>query len=119
MRYLNLLLCTLMLVFIAVQYNDPDGLSWMLIYSVPAIWCAIAAFRRSWLRQPVPRALLLASLAAAVAGMVLFWPSTPHWWASEVWYDTETAREGMGMMIVVAVLCIVWISGRRRVAPDA
>ena len=114
MRYVNMLLCVLMLVFIGVQFNDPDGPIWMLIYAVPAVWTAIAAFRPTWLRETLPNTLLLLCIVAAVAGMIYYWPTTPRWWASEVWYETETAREGMGMMIVAVVLSIVWLSKSRK-----
>ena len=113
MRYVNLLLCVLMLLFIGVQYNDPDGVLWMAIYVVPATWAAIAAFRPHWLGEAPGNVLLLLSIAAAVAGMAYYWPTTPRWWASDVWYETETAREGMGMMVVLAALCIAWVSRRR------
>ena len=113
MRYVNLLLFLLMLVFIGVQYNDPDGPIWMVIYAVPALWAAVAVFRPQWLRNAPGSVLLPLCIAAAIAGMAYYWPSTPRWWASEVWYGTETAREGMGMMIVLTVLCIAWVSGRQ------
>jgi len=113
MRYLNIVLCMLMLVFIGVQYNDPDGPMWMLIYLVPASWAAVAAFRARWLARPLPNALLLSSMALAAYGVVHYWPDAPRWWAKEVWYVVETAREGMGMMIVLLVLAVAWSSGRR------
>ncbi len=113
MKYINLLICILMLLFIAVQYNDPDGPMWMLIYSVPALWAGLAFFRKPLFDALLAKKLMLLSLTAAVVGMVYFWPTTSHWWASEVWWETETAREGMGMMIATAALLIVWVVGRR------
>lgn len=113
MRYLNMFLCCLMLLFIGVQYNDPDGPMWMVIYAVPAIWAGIAGFRNEVLTRALPRSLLLVSIAAAVAGALYYWPKTSHWWSMEVWYETETAREGMGMMVIFIVLVIVWASTRR------
>lgn len=110
MRSLNIILMLLMILFIAVQYNDPDGSLWMLIYAVPAVWTAIAAFRRPVLGNKIAHAVLLFCIAAAVAGLIYFWPTTPGWWRQEVWWETETAREGMGMMIVAAVLTVVWFS---------
>lgn len=111
MRYVNLVLCVLMLVFIGVQYNDPDGLLWMAIYLIPAAWAAIAALHAPLLGSGAPRFLLLASLAAAITGVIHYWPDTPGFWKQEVWYETETAREGIGMMIVLIVLLVVWLSG--------
>lgn len=117
MRLLNIVLCLLMVVFIAVQYNDPDGTMWMVIYAIPAVWAAIAAFRRGWLRHRLAHALLLFCIFAAVAGMIYFWPTTPGWWRQEVWWEVETAREGMGLMIVSIVLFVAWL-GRVRKTED-
>lgn len=116
MRYLHILLTLLMLMFIAVQYNDPDGLMWMAIYLVPALWNAVAAFRTTWLARTRVRAVLLASIAAAIAATAWFWPTTPAWWTMAVWYEAETAREGMGLMIVSLVLIAVLISSMRPAA---
>lgn len=113
MRYLNTILCLLMLSFIAVQYNDPDGLFWMVAYLIPAVWAAIAAFRARWLNRPPVRTLLLACIVAALLGVVHFWPDSPRWWTREIWHAVESAREGMGLMIVVIVLAVVWQTARR------
>ena len=103
-----------MLLFMAVQYNDPDGLMWMLIYAVPALWSAVAAFWRLWFDRLACRILLLMSIAASFAGVVYFWPLVPQFWTRAVWYEVETAREGMGLMIVAVVLLGTWYSGRRQ-----
>lgn len=113
MRYVNLALCCFMLLFIVVQYNDPDGPVWMVLYTIPAVWAAIAAFRHELLQRSLPKILLFLSIAAAAIGTVYFWPKTARWWSIDVWYETETAREGMGMMIITIVLLVAWMSGRR------
>lgn len=117
MRIVNIVLCLLMLLFIAVQYNDPDGPLWMAIYAIAAIWTAIAAFRRSLLGNRFVHLLLMMCIAAAIAGMLYFWPATPGWWKKEVWWEVESVREGMGMMIVAAVLVVVWFSRPRLTGP--
>lgn len=113
LKYINLLICILMLLFIGVQYNDPDGPMWMAIYAVPAAWAAVAFFNKPLFRVLLARKLMWVSLFAAFVGMVYFWPTTSHWWASEVWWETETAREGMGMMIATLALLTTWGVGRR------
>lgn len=113
LRALNGVLLILMLVFIAVQYNDPDGALWMAIYAVPAIWATIALFRTSWLGNKLIHFLLLFCLFVAAVGVIYFWPTSPGWWRQDVWWEVETAREGMGMMIVVIVLMVVWFSRPR------
>lgn len=112
MKFLNLFLCVLMLVFAGVQLNDPDGPIWMLIYLIPAVWAAIAAFRGSWLSIKLVRALLFLCIVCAIAATLYFWPKTAGWWKTEVWWEVETAREGMGMMIVSIVLFVAWITSK-------
>ncbi|MFK7856695.1 MAG: transmembrane 220 family protein [Granulosicoccus sp.] len=121
MRYLHVIFLLLMLVFAAVQYNDPDGLMWVAIYSIPALWSAVAAFWRSWFSHLSARLALLASIAASLIGVVYFWPLTPRFWTKDVWFEVETAREGMGLMIVALVLLVTWYSGhrQRRILPVA
>lgn len=119
MRYVNIVLCLLMLLFIGVQYNDPDGLIWMVIYLVPAGWAALAAWRPAMLSRPLIRWLLVLCLLAALAAVVWFWPTTPGWWQQEVWWEVETAREGMGMMIVAIVLLVALLSARKASAVSA
>jgi len=106
-RILLGILLVMMLLFGGVQYNDPDGLLWMVIYSVPAFWCAMALIRKSVFTHGGILAALGFSLALCVAGIVYFWPLTPQFWTKAVWYNVETAREGMGLMIVFIVLLIV------------
>jgi hypothetical protein len=118
MRVVFAVLCVLMILAALVQYNDPDGPIWMVIYGVAAIWTGIAAFRPERLSGPTSRALLLISVATAVILTVILWPPVGGWWRNQVWSmdvaaDTdagriaEQAREGMGIMIVTAVLLAV------------
>ncbi len=113
MRSVYVLLLLLMLAFMAVQVNDPDGLGWMLIYAVPAAWLATAVFRRSLLGTRFAHWCLLTCIFLSVSGVIYFWPRAEGWWRQEVWWEVETAREGMGMMIVTVVLFTVWF-GRPR-----
>ena len=113
MRILCGILCLLMLLFIGVQINDPDGAIWMVIYAIPALWAGVAAWRPALLRGAAVKTVFWICLVAAAAATVYYWPKTPGWWRSEVWWEVETAREGMGMMIVVLVLLAVLITVRR------
>ena len=104
MRIVNIVLLALLILFAAVQYNDPDGTFWAIVYGIGAIWCATAAFRSGLFASTPPFGLYLLSLAGALFGMFWFWPRTPGFWRQDVWWETETAREGMGMMILVIAL---------------
>ncbi len=114
MRIFSGICCILMLLFTVVQFNDPDVLHWALIYGVVAIWCGVAAFRPALITQGWQRALLVMCLALAAVGTVWYFPKTPGFWQTEVWWVTETAREGMGMMIAFAALLVAWFSGRSK-----
>ncbi len=114
MKYINIVLCVLMIYFFVVQYNDPDGLLWALIYIVPAIWAGLAAWRPVRFSEMPAIGLLACSLYGALFLTIYYWPATPNFWLKEVWWETETAREGMGMMIVSVVILIaaytIWSS---------
>ncbi len=107
MRYVLILLGLLMVAFAAVQYNDPDGLLWVFIYLVPAAWAFAAAFRPAHVRSLAGERLLWATLTLGAGALVLYWPTVPEFWRKDVWWVEETAREGMGVMVGVAVLVIV------------
>ncbi len=110
MRILNAILCVMMLLFIFVQFNDPDGPKWALYYSVPAIWAGLAALWLKKLGGQIVVPLLGASLLAAFALVVVYFPRTPGFWKQDVWWETETAREGMGIMIATIVLLIAAVT---------
>lgn len=114
MRILNGSLAVLLLLFAAVQRNDPDGAFWAAAYGLPALWCALAAARPDAMRRPTVRALLALSVGAALFGATRFWPDVPGWWRREVWWEAEAAREGMGLMIVVLALLAPGIVAPRR-----
>jgi len=113
-RNVHIVLSLLMLSFMAVQWNDPDGILWMIIYAVPMLWTAIAAFAPERLMRPSTRRLLAGFFLGALVATIYFWPKTPHWWTGDVWKTVETAREGMGMMIVAMVLLAVFLTGNAR-----
>ena len=107
MRYLNGLLCLVLILFAGVQYNDPDAVMWILIYAIPAAWAGVAGFRPALLTGMAPTIGLGACLVAAAAGTIYMWPQEADWWRQDVWWEVEEVREGMGLMIVTTVLCVV------------
>jgi len=113
MRILCFVLAALMILFAAVQFNDPDGSKWMVIYGVPAVLAFLCCFRPEVYHSPVVRGLLLLCTLAAIGGMIYFWPRSEKWWTQEVWWEVETAREGMGLMIVVVVLALIFVAQQR------
>ena len=65
MRYLLIGLGALMLLFAGVQYNDPDGLFWAIIYLIPALFALFAAVRPSVLGAGTGQAVLVIAIVAA------------------------------------------------------
>jgi ABC-type Na+ efflux pump permease subunit len=125
MRYIFGVLAVLMLLAVVVQYNDPDGPVWMVYYGVPAVWCGLAAFRPALFEKGSVRSLLAVSVIAAIGLTLWYWPPVTGFWHEQVWQMgmvdpqaaviAEQSREGMGMMIVTAVLLVVaaWTFSRR------
>jgi len=103
MRILHGVLMLLMLVFMAVQYNDPDGLKWLAIYGLPAVLMLLAVVHPMFYRTMAGRCVRGIAVVALAAGVVWFWPNTADFWHQEVWWETEPAREGMGVMIAFIV----------------
>lgn len=116
MRILSAVFCVLLILFVLVQYNDPDALLWMVIYGLASLWCGLAAFRPGVFVNPLWRGLLMASLLMSAAGVAWYWPKTPEFWRMDVWWETETAREGMGIMIVLIAMIVAWFTVRKSVA---
>lgn len=114
MRILCGILCVILILFAVAQYNDPDFAFWGAIYGIGALWTGFAALSPGTVRWGVGRVMLLICVAAAIYGVVHFYPDTPNWWQQDVWWETETAREGMGMMIVLVSLLAATAVGVRR-----
>ena len=103
MKILRFALSALMIVFGVVQYNDPDGLWWAFIYGLAAFTLLFANWWPNALQQSIGKTLLLLVLAGFAIGVWVYWPEDANFWKTEVFWETESAREGMGMMIVLFV----------------
>lgn len=113
MRIVSAVFCLFMILFAGVQYNDPDAIYWVVIYGVAAFWCGMAAFRPNVISGRLWRAALIVTLGLMVVGVVWHWPRTPGFWKQDVWWVTETAREGMGIMVALIAVGIAWLALRK------
>lgn len=93
----------LMLLFVAVQYNDPDRLWWMSIYGIAVVAMLFSVWRPHWLQSDAGRWLLMLGIAALAVAVWRYWPSKPNFWREEVYWPDKTIRDGMGVMIAFAV----------------
>ena len=112
LQIVNAFLCVMLIAFAAVQYNDPDLYFWVPVYLLPAALAGVAAYRPQRLRDRPFSIALLVCIIAGVVGTLWFWPTEEGFWRSEVWWESETAREGMGFMIVTIALLVVAFSAR-------
>ncbi len=103
MKILRFVLSVLMIVFAVVQYNDPDGIWWAFIYTLAAFILLFSNWCPTVLRQPMGKMLLLLIISGFALGVWIYWPEDPNFWKTEVFWETESAREGMGMMIALFV----------------
>jgi hypothetical protein len=111
MRYVNGFFCVILMLFALVQYNDPDGVLWLLIYAIPAAWAGLAAFRPALLAASRPQTIVgyAVCLAAAILGSLYMWPSLP-----ENWIHVEEEREGLGLIISTIALVLVGVTWWQR-----
>ena len=58
----------------------------------------------------MPQLLLGLCLVLAILGTIFYWPQTPGFWRMEVWWETEAAREGMGMMIATLAVGVAAVT---------
>ena len=120
MRWLYAVFLVMMLAFVAVQYNDPDGPLWMLLYGAVAVWCALALWRPGMLRgNPILRGLAIASMVVFVLGF--FWEIrtySPLFLSQDMMSPgVETTREAFGLLIAALVTAyVLWADGRARPA---
>jgi len=109
------LLMLIMLAFAALQYNDPDGLYWSIIYLVPAMALGIAAFARHYFYTLLGRILLFAAVLILAFGVFVYWPTEAGFWKREVWWDHEPTKEGLGVAIAYLFTCTtIPLAFRRR-----
>lgn len=106
MKYLNLLLSILMFLFVFVQYNDPDFYYWGVIYSIPALSSALIFLNPKIIHKLTSQLLFITLFIAIIFLTGFYWPNNSFWWEVEVWWNTESVREGMGMMISSIVMIV-------------
>jgi len=122
MKIFNITCCILFVLFAALQYNDPDGIKWIIIYLYPAILCWLA-FRNKF----YPSAYIIGIivyLGYAIykvfdANGLIDW-ATKHnaediaatMKAEKPWI--EETREFFGLAILIVVLIINYVYARRR-----
>ena len=110
MRTVHVVLCGILLLFAALQYNDPDWYYWGPVYLLAAVWSLLAG-----LAPQLMRSLLIARIGAPLS-IVLFLLGFGSL-ATQLgpgWIHNEEARESLGYLICAATTALAVWDARRR-----
>ncbi|MCW5912900.1 MAG: transmembrane 220 family protein [Cyclobacteriaceae bacterium] len=109
-KIINIILALLFVSFVAVQFDDPDPVLWILIYANMVMICAWAAFR-----TPNPYWIWINAAGYFIYAIILF-PGAIDWFKSpdrSLLFDDlakmqypyiEETREFLGLVISLVVL---------------
>jgi hypothetical protein len=103
-KALDLVMAALFLYAVAVQYNDPDPVVWVVIYGVAAIQSGVIAFRPLPTAIPAITALVALPWAGTLAVRVI---------GRQSLIDSEEGREMLGLLIVAAWMAFLAARARR------
>lgn len=95
-----------LLAFAGLQYNDPDGIYWAIVYLVPAIALGLAAFVPHRFATLLGRILLFAAVVVLGFGVYVYWPSNLTSLSADSWWDDEPVKEGFGVAIAYLFTCL-------------
>jgi hypothetical protein len=121
MKFVNLVLAVMFIVFAFLQVNDPDPVHWILIYGAMAVVCILVAFRY------YPIKIMIGLMIIYFAYSIYFLPGLSEWLGHENKGDLfddlakmehayiEESREFLGLMICNIVLLIQLVLSRRQV----
>jgi hypothetical protein len=106
----------LLLSCVAVQYNDPDPVRWMLIYGYGALVTGMAIAKRYTVLAPIGAILYLAGFIYWIPGATVADPS--HIFTDLQMHEkgVEEVREAVGLLLCavwMTVLSVVWLRNRR------
>ncbi len=119
MRIASAVFCAVFLLAVAVQWNDPDPLAWMLGYGLAAALSLAAWFGR----MPVlPNALAAAGFAVWFLALAGSLPSAPT--EAFTSFEMQAAaheepREAVGLLLCSGWTAFLALRGARRRPPSA
>ena len=117
LRWLNVIMTVMFALCVAVQYNDPDALLWILIYAYAVVVTAMAAADRYTILALIGFAGFFAGFAYLSPGLLEI--DDPTELVTDIRMDSidvEVAREAVGLLISslwLLVLSVVWFRRRR------
>jgi len=112
----NIVMALVFLVFVAVQYNDPDPLRWIAMYSAAALVCVLSAMHKAHYLMMVLIGLISLVWAAMLAPDVIGKVSFGELFASMQMKSVavELGRETGGLLIVFLWMAVLTVVLRRR-----
>lgn len=118
-KILDLIMAGLFAFAAALQFNDPDPIQWIAIYTAAAVLSVAMAARRR-----VPRALTVVVAVVAIAWaafIALGGPASSEYRRMfDAWEmkspSVEEAREASGLVIVAAWMTVLFIRSRASVS---
>ena len=122
MKWLNIFFTFMFIGFAALQYNDPDPYIWMPIYLLPAFLC----WQASKGKYQFSLYLLCIGICVMYAIYLFFDKNGVLSWAKDHASESlvnsmkaekpwiEESREFLGLLIIVVVVVINYIIGRKQ-----
>ena len=115
MRYVHGTFFGILILFAAVQVNDPDWYYWGPVYLLAAVWSWLAWQRPvKFISSPIARLGALISIGFFLVGFVSL--------ASYIgpgWIHIEQARESLGYLICAATTAAALLDARLRFRKSA
>ena len=114
MKYLHLVILSLMLIFAVLQWNDIDGPIWMLVYIATA-FLALLAYKQSCIPCTMAWALIVTlsaihMLVGVSPGVITFLETNAY---TEIFFPMnekkpyiEQTREALGLLIIL-FYCVI------------
>jgi hypothetical protein len=116
-RILDVTMAVLFLFAASVQFNDPDPIRWIAIYSSATVLSCVAAYAR---RVPTAVSAAVGVVAMVWAALIALGGAGASEYAQmfDAWemksLAVEEAREASGLLIVAAWMAVLVIRARRR-----
>ncbi|MBI2436077.1 MAG: transmembrane 220 family protein [Candidatus Hydrogenedentes bacterium] len=103
-RFANAVMLILFMTAFSWQFNDPDGVLWLMIYGYAAIITAMAYNR--WYTHW--------AAVGAVGYFAGFFTLIQHWDPAVPWIEIEEVREAFGLLICGAWMLVLTAAWLRR-----
>jgi hypothetical protein len=115
LRVANWVMTAAFLFSVAVQYNDPDPIRWMLVYGLAALACVLELWGRLIWYFPAALGVLALVWAASIAPRVIGKTTFGDMFQSFHMINpvVEEAREMGGLLIVAAWMGVLVLASRQ------